>query len=116
MAQVNREDYEARDRTIALVDAARDQYSPRFRDWLLTNWLVWIEFRKAAHAVRGRGIREYSAYVIVNVLRWQADVRGIKFAFSNTMTPDIARLYNAMYGPLFKTSSRFSREMKDAVS
>jgi hypothetical protein len=60
--------------------------------------------------VRDRGIRGYSAYVIVNVLRWRADVRGEKFSMTNTMIPDLARLYNALYGPLFKTSARFGKE------
>lgn len=95
---------------IAMIDAAGKQYSPRFRDWLLVNWPMWVNFRNAADAVRDRGFKDYSAYVIVNVLRWRADVKGTSFSMSNTMIPDLARLYNAMYGPLFKTSARFGKE------
>lgn len=86
------------------------EFSPRLRDWLLTNWSVWESFREAGDKVRARGLTEYSAYVIVNVLRWRADVSGAKFSLTNTMIPDLARLYNRVAGPLFKTSSRFGKE------
>lgn len=96
-------------RVIGMVQAARDQYHPRFPDWLLTHYDIWLEFKAAGDRVRAAGIKEYSAFVIVNVLRYRADTHGRKFSMSNTLVPDLARLYNAEYGPLFKTSTRFGR-------
>lgn len=103
-------DIALRDRTVAKVRAAGKLYSPRFADWLLTHWHIWLPFEAAANKVHAKGFREYSPYVIVNVLRWQADVRGITFSMTNTLIPDLARLYNAERGPLFKTSTRFGKE------
>lgn len=97
-------------RVIGMVQAARDQYHPRFPDWLLTHYDIWLEFKAAADRVRAAGRSEYSAFVIVNVLRYRADTHGRRFSMSNTLVPDMARLYNADHGPLFKTSTRFGRD------
>lgn len=104
--------FNAREQVLELVAtaSASRQYSPRFHGWLTANYGVWIEFRAAADKVRDAGLKTYSPYVIVNVLRWRADVRGLQFSMSNTLIPDLSRLYNAMYGPLFKTSTRFGKE------
>lgn len=112
-AVVQTKAFEARSQVLEMVAAASATkvYSPRFHGWLVDNYDgVWTDFRNAADKVRDKGLTEYSAYVIVNVLRWRADVRGLQFSMSNTLIPDLARLYNAMYGPLFKTSSRFGKE------
>lgn len=110
METIKSADYARRANIAAMVSEVGPIYSSRFHGWLITNWPMWESFRAAADKVRDRGFRDYSAYVIVNVLRWRADVRGEKFSMTNTMIPDLARLYNALYGPLFKTSTRFGKE------
>jgi len=92
-----------------LVLAAGRDFNPKFRDWLLSHFAIYAQFEQAADKVRARGIKEYSAFVIVNVLRYRADVSGIKFAMSNTLVPDMARLYNMNTCHLFKVSTRFAK-------
>lgn len=113
MAIVSPAEQAARERNLDMVREAGAAYSPRFHDWLLTHYAMYLAFRAAADKVRERGLTEYSAYVIANVLRWQADIRGIQFSLSNTLIPDLARLYNAERGPLFKTNARFGKDTKD---
>lgn len=105
-------DYFERGTVVDMVREHADEYHPRFPEWLLSNWPTWIEFRHAAQRVHSKGFKAYSAFVIVNVLRWRADVNGGKFAMSNTLVPDLARLYNGLYGELFKTSTRFGKDIK----
>ena len=112
MAMIDRMAVAQRDLTLTKVRETSG-YNPRFADWLLVNWQTWLDFKAAADKVRERSFVDYSAYVIINVLRWRANVRGHKFAMSNTMTPDLARLYNQLHPevqpPLFKTSTRFAK-------
>lgn len=82
------------------------KFSTRFREWLLTHWFMWERFEQAALKVRDRGIKRYSAFVIVNVLRYRADVEGNKFSMTNTFVPDIARLFNAIHDEFFNVSTR----------
>jgi hypothetical protein len=100
----------------ALVDFARDaraEFNPKFADWLLGHFDVYQRFEAAAEKVRARGIQNYSAFVIVNVLRWRADVEGSKFSMTNTFVPDLARLYNLNHNaPFFKVSTRFAHKEK----
>lgn len=112
MATINSADYAERHAVVEQVRANKDAHHPRFPDWLLANWPTWIAFRNAARQVHSRGFQSYSAFVIVNVLRWRADTTGQKFSMSNTLVPDLARLYNSMYGQLFTTSTRFGKETK----
>ena len=86
-------------------------FNPRFHDWLITHHDIYEKFEAAANMVRAKGITSYSGFVIVNVLRWRADTQGTKFAMTNTMVPDLARLYNAANGvDFFKVSTRFSNK------
>lgn len=97
---------------LALVKHRAPDFAPTFRDWLVENWATWRAFAEAANAVKAKGKANYSAYVIVNVLRWRADADGLKFALSNTIVPDLARLYNLRHGALFTTSTRFGKGKK----
>lgn len=110
MAIVDTAKLAQRNADLVHIDANRDNYHPRFRDWFLTNHEMWLNFESASDAVRARGFTNYSAYVIVNVLRWRANIRGTNFSMSNTLIPDLARLYNATRGPLFATAKRFGKE------
>ena len=91
--------------------AKGDDFHARFHDWLITHHGIYEKFEAAANMVLAKGITNYSAFVIVNVLRWRADTQGTKFAMSNTMVPDMARLYNKANGvQFFKVSTRFSNK------
>lgn len=103
-------------RVLGMVRSARDQYHPKFPDWLLVHYDMWLDFKAAADKVRLSGITDYSAYIIVNVLRYRANIRGIKFSMTNTLIPDLARLYNADHGKLFSVSTRFGRATKEGES
>lgn len=100
-------DQSQRRESLAVI-AEGSEFHPRFHDWLLTHFGIYEAFESAADKVAKRGHQAYSAFVIVNVLRWRADSEGTKFAMSNTMVPDLARLYNKVRFPLFKISTRFS--------
>lgn len=99
-----------RTRVLAMVRAARAQYHPKFPDWLLTHYDIWLEFKRAGDQLAAKGHKNCSAFMVANVLRFRAMTHGRRFSMSNTLLPDLARLYNADHGPLFTTSSRFGRE------
>lgn len=115
MSDSTRQQYDEHGAVFMQLAKHKDQFLPRFHDWMLENWDTWLAFVDAANMVRKRGLTSYSAYVIVNVLRWRADTRGIKFALSNTMIPDLARLYNLRHGELFTTSTRFGKHTKETT-
>lgn len=110
MALVNLDEHAQRTLDVEHVRTHPADFNRRFPDWLLANYPVFTDFCRAGDAVRERGFTEYSAYVITNVLRWRANVRGLQFKMTNTFIPDLARLYNATRGPLFTTSTRFGKE------
>lgn len=111
MALVDPAETARRDAFVAIVrESAPGTFNKRFADWLLDHWDLWCDFERAGQAVQNQGFQEYSAYVIVNVVRWRANVRGARFSMSNTLIPDLARLYNATHKPLFTTSTRFGKE------
>lgn len=91
--------------------ARGSDFNPRFGDWLLTHHGIYEKFETAADMVRARGLTAYSAFVIVNVLRWRADTQGTKFSMTNTFVPDLARLYNLAHDvAFFKVSTRFANK------
>jgi hypothetical protein len=91
--------------------AGGSDFNPKFKDWLMTHYGIYEKFETAANMVRERGIAAYSAFVIVNVLRWRADTQGTKFSMTNTFVPDMARLYNLAHNvPFFKVSTRFANK------
>lgn len=110
MALINLIEDAQRSADVEYVRMHPEDFSRRFHDWLITNYPMFTDFCRAGDSVRSRGFTEYSAYVITNVLRWRADVRGLQFKMTNTFIPDLARLYNATRGPLFTTSTRFGKE------
>lgn len=77
-----------------------------FYNFLINHGDAWLRFYESAEKIRERGIKNYSAFVIVNVLRYRADLEGRKFAMTNTYVPDFARLYNMMVAPIFNVSTR----------
>lgn len=88
------------------VEEDSDLFNPRFHDWLANHMAMWYRFAEAADRVRAKGVRNYSAFVIVNVLRYRADLEGQKFAMTNTFVPDLARLYNLGFPEFFNVSTR----------
>ena len=97
-------------RELQMVDCV-EGFSPQFRGWLLENAAVWKAFEDAARKVHLRR-SDYSAFVIVNVLRWRSDVEGIAFKMSNDRVPDLARLYNICNGKLFNVKKRFGKSFQ----
>lgn len=89
--------------------AGSDEFLPTFRDWLVTHWHMWERFKEAADRVAASRRTNYSAFVIVNVLRYRADIVGVKFSMTNTFVPDLARLYNRTAHNLFNVSTRKKR-------
>ncbi len=77
------------------------EYRRDFREWLETNWHVWVAFEREANRVWGRGRRHYSARTIGEYLRHESALRQEKdetpWKLNDHAWPDIARLYIAMY-------------------
>ena len=77
-----------------------DQYPEGFFYWLRNNQHLYDEFeRRALQMARVRS--RYSARTIVEVMRWNTDLRqgpDIVFKISNNMIPGMARLWMQQHG------------------
>ncbi len=74
-------------------------YPDGFFHWLQHNDHIWEQFER--HGLTMAGKRErYSARTIIEVMRWNSDIREKKklFKLSNNMTPGLARLWMAKHG------------------
>ncbi len=74
-------------------------YPDGFFKWLTDNMKIWKAFE--AKALRMAALRErYSARTIVEVMRWETDLRQTDnlFKLSNNMTPGMARLWMHKHG------------------
>lgn len=88
-----------RDQVLAYVDANAALFHAAFRAWLLENFGIWRSFKVLADKARRAGRRHYSARTIVEVLRWETEIRepaGADFKINNNAVPDLARLYNGL--------------------
>lgn len=88
----------------ALAVASEKEMRPTFIDWLWHNRPVWDEFCALALLVQERGRKTWSARAIIHVLRWNRIVRDATdplFKINNNWTPEMARLYNTIYGASF---------------
>ena len=74
-------------------------YPDGFFQWLQDNNHIWLAFEKLALQMAGKRER-YSARTIVEVMRWNTDIRekDITFKLSNNMTPGMARLWMMKHG------------------
>jgi hypothetical protein len=70
------------------------EYPARFFDWINENWHVYQAFVELAKEGHRKGLRQWSAFAIINVLRWQTSIResGGQFKVNNNYAPGMARL------------------------
>ena len=78
-----------------------DLYPEGFFWWLSANPHIWKAFEEKAYIMAAVAKRpRYSARTIVEVMRWDSDLRENKplFKISNNMVPGMARLWMHKHG------------------
>jgi hypothetical protein len=79
-----------------IVTNAGDDLPAEFRDWLVINIPVWVEFERHALAVARRGCKHYSSKTIVEVMRHEGAIREKSdsgFKINNVWTRPLAQLF-----------------------
>lgn len=79
----------------------QDDYPEGFFRWLSENQHIWKAFEEKAYIMAAVAKRpRYSARTIIEVMRWDSDLRENKplFKLSNNMVPGLARLWMAKHG------------------
>lgn len=80
------------------LNAHRNEFSDEFVKWLKTNLHVFGEFCARAKAIRKRGRQYYGAKTILEVIRFESDIRSDEeFKVNNNYTPYLARLCMMVY-------------------
>lgn len=81
-----------------LTDINQTLYPEGFFQWLIDNQHIWDQFERHALSMAGKRER-YSARTIIEVMRWNSDIREKKklFKLSNNMVPGLARLWMHKY-------------------
>jgi hypothetical protein len=77
------------------------EYPEGFFWWLRENFHIWKAFEEKAYMMAAVAKRpRYSARTIIEVMRWDSDIREKKplFKISNNMVPGLARLWMAKHG------------------
>ena len=75
-------------------------YPDGFFHWLQYNHHIWTQFERYGLSMAAKRQR-YSARTIIEVMRWNSDIRegkSVLFKLSNNMTPGLARLWMAKHG------------------
>jgi len=83
-----------------LLDRIRNdnRYRPQFAAWIVSNFHIWIAFKKQADLIWHSGRKHYSARTIIEYLRHETFLRGTgEWKVNNNAAPDMARLYIALY-------------------
>jgi hypothetical protein len=77
----------------------KEPYPRGFWRWLDNNWHVFIAFVELSREGQRKGLSDWSAFGVINVLRWQTQIRerGTDFKISNNAAPGLSRLTMAMY-------------------
>jgi hypothetical protein len=77
-----------------------DNYPDGFWHWMGQNEHIYAAFRVKAFQMALKGRKRYSARTIIEVLRWETDLRENKplFKISNNMVPGMSRLFMTEYG------------------
>ena len=77
-----------------------DDYPVGFWHWLRQNGKVYRVFEQMAMDMARSGRQRYSARTLVEVLRWNSDVRdsGVTFKINGTHVPGMARLFMEKHG------------------
>jgi hypothetical protein len=92
-----------------------EQIFERFKTFHASNPEVWRLFQKFAFDIMARGLDSYSAYAIVERIRWHVSVetRGDSVKINNDFRPYYARMFVAKFpehAGLFATRRRTSDE------
>lgn len=83
-----------------ILEANRGQFTDAFCEWLPTNLHIFSEFCARAKAIRKRGRKHYGAKTIVEVIRFETDLRSSpdeSFKCNNNYTAYLARLCMMAY-------------------
>ena len=80
-----------------------DEYPAGFWHWLNKNEHVYSVFKTMALRMALTGRKRYSARTIVEVLRWNSELRDsdVTFKLNDHYTPGMARLFMSEYGERF---------------
>lgn len=80
-----------------------DPYPEGFWHWLSKNDHVYRAFKVEAIRMALTGRKRYSARTIVEVMRWNSDLRDheVTFKLNDHYTPGMARLFMNEYGERF---------------
>lgn len=86
-----------------IIKFPNDGYPAGFWKWLKENEHIYLAFKIEAIRMALTGRKRYSARTIVEVLRWQTDLRDsdTTFKINDHYTPGMARLFLAEYGKRF---------------
>jgi hypothetical protein len=84
-----------------VVDSA--DYPDGFFWWLRKNPHIYAAFRKRALQMANLGRPRYSARTIVEVIRWNTELKqsDVTFKIGNNYTPGMARLWMKEFGQRF---------------
>ena len=80
-----------------------DPYPEGFWHWLSKNEHIYKAFKVEAIRMGLTGRKRYSARTIIEVLRWNSDLRDneVTFKINDHYTPGMARLFMNEYGGRF---------------
>jgi hypothetical protein len=83
--------------SVGMVDLCTHLFRKEFRDWLTSNWSIYLEFERRANALWAQGRKHYSARTIMEAIRFDTDMREkpneLDVKLNNNFIPDCARLY-----------------------
>src|SRR5210317_391777 len=86
-----------------VIDFPRDTYPAGFWRWLTENEHIYDAFKIEAIRMALTGRKRYSARTIVELLRWQSDLKDSDktFKINGNYVPGMARLFMQEYGERF---------------
>lgn len=104
IAPQNQPDSFERARLLALrlIEANAAKFRDDFGAWLYDNFHIYREFERRANRLWQAGRRHYSARTIMEVVRFETDLReanaeSSEWKINNNIIPDCARLYTLIF-------------------
>ena len=87
---------------LSLMGIEQRKYPAGFFQWLIQNQHIWNQFELHSLTMARKRLR-YSARTIIEVMRWNSDIRQVEktFKLSNNMVPGLARLFMHTHGEKF---------------
>ena len=79
------------------------EYPEGFFHWLKSNSHIWTAFSFQASRMAMTGRKRYSARTIVEVMRWNTELKdsSVTFKIQNNMIPGLARLWMKTWGETY---------------